>query len=48
LLSVAQPLAATGVSIFALSTYDTDHVLVMESALVEAVAALSSAGHRIE
>lgn len=47
LLSVAQPLAAAGVSIFALSTYDTDYVLVKESALPEAVEALSSAGHRI-
>lgn len=48
LLSVAQPLAEAGVSIFALSTYDTDYVLVKESALAEAVTALSSAGHRIE
>lgn len=47
LLSVAQPLADAGVSIFALSTYDTDYVLVKESALPEALVALSSAGHRI-
>ena len=47
-LSIAQPLAEAGVSIFALSTYDTDYVLVRESALAIAVAALSSAGHRIE
>lgn len=47
LLSVAQPLAEAGVSIFAISTYDTDYVLVKESALGEALAALSSAGHRI-
>ena len=47
LLSVAQPLADAGVSIFALSTYDTDYVLVKESALAKAVATLSSAGHRI-
>ena len=48
LLSVAQPLAEAGVSILALSTYDTDYVLVKESALGEAVAALSSAGHCLE
>jgi len=47
LLSLAQPLADAGVSIFALSTYDTDYVLVKEAALPEAVAALSAAGHRI-
>jgi uncharacterized protein len=48
LLSVAQPLAEAGVSIFALSTYDTDYVLVKEFALTKALTALSSAGHRIE
>jgi hypothetical protein len=47
LLSVARQLAAAGVSTFALSTYDTDCVLVKESTLPEAVVALSSAGHRI-
>ncbi|HET6497553.1 MAG TPA: ACT domain-containing protein [Coriobacteriia bacterium] len=47
LLAIAQPLAAAGVPIFALSTYDTDYVLVKESALPQAVEALSSAGHRI-
>jgi len=47
LLAVAQPLADAGVSIFALSTYGTDYVLVKESALPKAVVALSSAGHRI-
>jgi hypothetical protein len=47
LLSVAQPLANAGVSIFALSTYDTDYVLVKEAALPKAIVALSSAGHRI-
>jgi hypothetical protein len=40
--------SADETSIFALSTYDTDYVLVKESALTDAVTALSSAGHRIE
>ena len=47
LLSIARPLADAGVSVFALSTYDTDYVLVKEPALATAVAALTGAGHRI-
>ena len=34
------PLAAEGVSIFAISTFDTDYVLVRRTDLVRAVAAL--------
>jgi hypothetical protein len=45
LASLAQPLAAAGVSIFALSTYDTDYLLVPEVQLGSAQAALRSAGH---
>jgi uncharacterized protein len=48
LLSVAQPLAQAAVPIFVLSTFDTDYVLVKEDLLAEAIAALSSAGHRVE
>ena len=47
LLSIAQPLADAGVSIFVISTYDTDYVLVQESALDAAVAALTGAGHSV-
>ena len=47
LLTIAQPLADAGVSIFAVSTYDTDYVLVKESALPVAVAALTGCGHRV-
>jgi hypothetical protein len=46
LASLAGPLAAADVSIFALSTYDTDYVLVKEDALARAIAALTAAGHR--
>ena len=46
LSSIAAPLAECGVSIFALSTYDTDYVLVREESLDRAVAALTAAGHR--
>ena len=47
LLAIAQPLADAGISIFAVSTYDTDYVLVKEAALPAAVAALTGYGHRV-
>jgi len=48
LLSLLEPLAAAGVSVFALSTFDTDYLLVREAAREEALAALAGAGHRID
>jgi hypothetical protein len=47
LASVASPLAAAGVSIFALSTFDTDYVLVRQHAVELAITALVEAGHHI-
>ena len=47
LASLTQPLAEAGVSIFALSTFDTDYLLVKEAQYESAVAALQAAGHRI-
>ena len=47
LASIAAPLAAAGVSIFALSTYDTDYVLVRSGALAGAREALTRAGHSV-
>jgi hypothetical protein len=47
LASVAAPLAETGVGIFALSTFDTDYVLVKEEQLESAVAALRGRGHEV-
>ncbi len=47
LVSVLNPLAEAGVSIFALSTYDTDYVLIKEEKLDEAVAVLTRAGHQL-
>lgn len=44
LASVAAPLAAAGVGIFALATYDTDYVLVKEGDVPRAQAALEAAG----
>jgi hypothetical protein len=47
LASIAAPLALAGVSLFAVSTYDTDYVLVGADALDAAVAALRDAGHDV-
>ena len=45
LTSLAAPLARAGVSIFALSTFDTDYLLVPEADLGRAAQALREAGH---
>ncbi len=41
-------LAAEGITLFALSTYDTDHLLVKAADLDHAAAALRAAGHEVE
>jgi hypothetical protein len=43
--SLAAPLAEAGISIFGISTYDTDHILVREDHLSEAKDVLAAAGH---
>lgn len=48
LSSLATPLAEAGISLFAVSTYDTDYVLVREGDLDRAVAALRCAGFVVE
>ncbi len=47
LASVAVPLAGAGVSIFAVSTFDTDYVMVREENVPVAIAALRAAGHQV-
>src|SRR3954467_6975853 len=47
LASVLGPLANAGVSIFAISTYDTDYVMVKEKARAKAIKALHAAGHSL-
>jgi hypothetical protein len=47
LASLSGCLARAGVSLFALSTFDTDYLLVKERDLPAALAALESDGHRI-
>jgi hypothetical protein len=46
--SIAGPLAASGLSLFVVSTYDTDYVLVKDASLREAIAALAAGGHRVD
>jgi uncharacterized protein len=45
LASITTPLAEAGVSLFAISTYDTDYVLVRAADVSRAHAALTAAGH---
>jgi hypothetical protein len=45
--SLSAPLAAAGISIFGISTYDTDHILVRADRLDDAKAVLASAGHTV-
>jgi uncharacterized protein len=47
LASLAGPLAAASVSIFAVSTFDTDYLFVREADLDRAVAALRNSGHTV-
>ena len=47
LASLVGPLAAAGVSVFTISTFDTDYLLVRCIQLREAVAALRNASHAV-
>lgn len=47
LLGVTAPLAAAGVTVFPIATYDTDYLLVRNDQLNTAIAALRSAGHQV-
>ncbi len=47
LASVAAPLANAGISVFAVSTYDTDYLLVSNEDLQGATQVLEAAGHAI-
>ena len=46
--SLSQPLAAAGISLFPVATYDTDYVLVKEATLTAAVDVLRAAGFIVE
>ena len=45
--SLARPLAGAGLSIFVISTYATDYVLIAESSLPQAREVLVAAGHTV-
>lgn len=47
LLSFIEPLSKNGIPIFAISTYDTDYVLVQEERSALAVGLLKRAGHEM-
>ena len=47
LASLAGPLADAGISIFVLSTFKTDYVLVKQDDLKRAIDALSATGHTV-
>lgn len=48
LAAVLVPLGAATIPIFALSTFDTDYVLIKTPDLARAVTALRDAGHRVD
>jgi hypothetical protein len=48
LASLTSALAQAGINLFAVSTYDTDYLLVQEDKLERAILALSEAGHTIQ
>ena len=47
LASLAAPLAEAQVSIFSLSTYDSDYLLIEANNLDKAISALEQAGHTV-
>lgn len=47
LASLVGPLAQANISVFALSTYDTDYLLLREEPFIRACALLVAAGHNI-
>jgi uncharacterized protein len=48
LASLTAPLAAAGIPVFVVSTYDTDYLMVKAEKLERAVQALRSTGHRVD
>lgn len=48
LASLTEPLAKEGISVFAISTYETDYLLVKEEQLEGAIQALREEGYEVE
>lgn len=47
LAGLTRPLAQAGISVFVLSTYDTDYLLIRDGDIASAVAALEAEGHSV-
>ena len=47
IFSLTRPLADSDISVFVISTFDTDFFMVKETDLAKAIDALSTAGHRV-
>ena len=47
IFSLTQPLAKNGVSVFVISTFDTDYFMVKEKDLAKAIDALTAEGHQV-
>jgi hypothetical protein len=47
LLSFIDPLSKNSIPIFAISTYDTDYILILEEFALAAITALQAAGHEL-
>ena len=45
--SLIQPLTESGVSVFVISTFDTDYLMVKETNLAKAIDALTAKGHQV-
>ena len=45
--SISSPLADAGISIYVISTYDTDYFLIQEQNLEQTISTLSDIGHNI-
>jgi uncharacterized protein len=48
LAALAEPLACARISLFVISTYDTDYLLLASENLAAAISALEQAGHSID
>jgi hypothetical protein len=46
--SIAVPLADAGISIFAVSSFDTDYFLISHREIEQAITMLESAGHKVQ
>lgn len=48
IFSLTQPLAKNGVSVFVISTFETDYFMVKEKDLAKAIDALTAEGHQVK